>query len=78
MEWYEIIGWFGVVAILLAYAGVSFSILMAADWLYFLLNGSGAFALMVQSFMRKNIQVCILNFVWTLIAIVGVITLLLQ
>ena len=43
----ELFGWYGTVAIVAAYALVSFSVLQPTDITYQLLNGTGALGLML-------------------------------
>lgn len=69
----EIVGWYGVVAILGAYALVSFQILSSTDFLFQLLNATGAIGVVLISLSKKNYQPAVLNIIWTLIAIVAII-----
>lgn len=75
---YQTIGWYGVVAILLAYAGTTLEIVAPDSLLYLILNSSGALALIVQSYVIKNWQLVVLNVVWLLVACIGLVQALLQ
>ncbi len=72
----EIFGWYGTVAIVLAYALVSFSVLSAGSIWYQLLNGTGAIGIVVVSLYKKAYQPGILNIIWTLIAMIAIINIL--
>ncbi len=69
----EIIGWYGVVAILLAYALVSFNIIASNDIIYQLLNFTGAFGIAVISLIKKAYQPAVLNITWAIIAIIALL-----
>ncbi len=72
----EIYGWYGTIAIVLAYILVSFSFLSADSIWYQLLNGTGAIGIVVVSLYKKAYQPGILNIIWTLIAIIAIINIL--
>ena len=76
--WYQIIGWYGVFAILFAYAGSTLDMVQSDSLLYLLLNSSGALALIIQSAVIKNWQLIVLNVVWLLVACIGLTQVLLQ
>lgn len=64
----ELIGWGGALAIIGAFALVSFRILAPTALLYQLLNFWGALAVSCLSFKKKAYQPGILNLVWAVIA----------
>lgn len=68
----EAVGWYGMVAVVLAYALVSFAVLQASDLAYQLLNITGSIGLAVVSFKKKAYQPGVLNIVWTAIALAAV------
>ncbi|MDB5265359.1 MAG: echA1 [Parcubacteria group bacterium] len=68
----EAVGWYGTIAIVLAYALVSFSVLPATDLWYQVLNGTGAVGIVIVSFYKKAYQPGILNIVWVVIAVVAI------
>ena len=72
----EIFGWYGIIAIVLAYALVSFSFLSVNSIWYQLLNGTGAIGMVVVSLYKKAYQPGILNIIWTLIALIAIINIL--
>ena len=73
----ELIGWYGMVAIVLAYALVSFEYLSANSLMYQLLNATGALGIVYISFLKKAYQPGVLNMIWTIIAVIATIRLLL-
>lgn len=72
----EILGWYGTIAIILAYILVSFSILPANSLWYQILNGTGAIGIVLISLYKKAYQPGILNIIWALIAIIAIINIL--
>jgi len=72
----EIIGWYGTVAILLAYALLSFGIFTADNIYYQLLNGTGALGIVLISFKKKTYQPGVLNIIWAFIAFIAIINIL--
>ncbi|MDQ7814593.1 MAG: hypothetical protein RDU25_02215 [Patescibacteria group bacterium] len=68
----EIFGWYGTIAIVSAYALVSFSLLEATSLWYQLLNMTGALGIVAVSFSKKNYQPGVLNIIWTVIALVAI------
>ena len=69
----DIIGWVGVLVILLAFILTTFGIISAKDIAYGLLNFFGALGIVISSYTKKDFQPVILNIVWLLVAIVGII-----
>lgn len=72
----EIFGWYGAVAIVGAYALVSFSIIQSNSVLYQLLNLTGAIGIVAVSLAKKAYQPATLNIIWTVIAAIALIKLL--
>ncbi len=69
----QLLGWYGVTAILSAYILTSFNVLMAQDWQFQLLNATGALSMVIQGSQRKDWQPVVLNVIWATIAIIGLI-----
>ncbi|PIR41969.1 MAG: hypothetical protein COV30_00895 [Candidatus Yanofskybacteria bacterium CG10_big_fil_rev_8_21_14_0_10_37_15] len=69
----EIFGWYGTVAIVTAYALVSFSIIEPSNIWYQILNGTGALGIVAVSFHKKTYQPGILNLIWAVIAVVAIL-----
>lgn len=74
----EIIGWYGTIAIVLAYALVSFGVLSSNGLFYQILNGTGALGILIISLKRKAYQPGVLNIIWAVIAIVAIINILIK
>lgn len=64
----NLLGWYGTVAILLAYGLLNFSILTPNNFFYQLLNLTGAVGLAIETFRKKDYQPGILNIIWAIIA----------
>lgn len=65
----EVIGWLGVITIVLAYALASFGQITTTETTYHWLNLVGAVAVIFHSVAKKDYQPAALNFIWALIAI---------
>lgn len=72
----EIIGWYGTVAIVSAYALLSFGAISSNSLVYQVLNGTGAIGIVYISFKKKAYQPGALNIIWTIIATVAIIKIL--
>lgn len=69
----EICGWYGIAAILAAYAAVSFGVIDSQHHVYQLLNLTGAIGVIVVSLYKRVWQTLVLNVVWVTIAGIGLI-----
>jgi len=67
------IGWYGVLAILLAYILVSFSVIVTKSVAYQLLNLTGAVGIVIEAAAKKDAQPVALNIVWATIAVIALI-----
>lgn len=76
-KFFELIGWYGTVAIVGAYALLSFSIIQSNSLPYQLLNLTGAIGIAIVSLYKKTYQPGVLNIIWTVIALVAIINILL-
>lgn len=72
----DLVGWFGVLAILLAYALVSFSALRVKSYPYQILNLLGAVGLIMEAASKRDKQPVALNAVWALVALIAIFQLL--
>lgn len=72
----EIVGWYGLGATLIAYFLVSFMIIDPNNLLYQLLNLTGALGLVAISLLKRAYQPAILDIVWSIIALVALIRIL--
>lgn len=65
----EIFGWYGAIAIITAYALVSFEVIIPESLTYQLLNLTGSVGILLSALQKKDYQPVFLNIVWILIAI---------
>jgi hypothetical protein len=72
------LGWYGVVATVLAYILVSFSLVAPTNWFYQLLNFTGALGITIETYYKKDYQPFWLNFIWMLIAAVAIISIIIH
>ncbi|MBI1381837.1 MAG: hypothetical protein GC161_12205 [Planctomycetaceae bacterium] len=71
--WAEIVGWYGMLAILTAYGANSFDV-MQKGALYQGLNLTGALGVAVVCFYRRTWQAFVLEAVWAAIALTALLT----
>jgi len=69
----EILGWYGVCAILLAYALLSFEYIKSNSWAFQLLNLSGAIGMVLDGWDDKSYQSMVLNIIWGAVALIAII-----
>lgn len=69
----EIIGWYGVGAILLAYLLTNIGVIALDTYANYLLNLSGALGIGVDAWFQKNYQPVLLNVVWAVVAVFGLV-----
>ena len=67
----EIIGWYGMLAIMAAYGVVSFDIVTSTSLPYQALNLTGAIALAVLAWNKRARPLIALNVIWAIIAVVA-------
>jgi hypothetical protein len=73
---FEVIGWYGVIAILIGYLLLSFGLLLPGDVIYQLLNFTGAIAIVFHSLYKKDYEPVVLDSIWALIALIALINIL--
>lgn len=69
----EIVGWYGAVALIVAYVSVSFSWLAPQDVLFQVLNLTGGLAIVLHSLSRKAYPSVVINVMWSLVALVALV-----
>ena len=69
------LGWYGVVAVVVAYVLISFSLVSSNALVYQLLNLSGALGIMIETYYKKDYQPFWLNLIWAGIALIAIIKL---
>lgn len=67
----EVLGWYGTLAIMLAYFANSFGFIDAQTIAYQALNATGAFGIVLVSYVKRAYQPMILNIMWFMIGIVA-------
>ncbi len=71
----SLLGWYGVLAILVAYLLISFNALTPTSAAYQMLNLTGALGIIVETIGKKDYQPMALNVIWALVALVALIQL---
>jgi multidrug transporter EmrE-like cation transporter len=69
----EVLGWYGAITILTAYALVSFEVTELNSFVYALLNGTGSAGILIVSYYKKAYQPALLNLIWLLVTILTLI-----
>jgi len=69
----ELFGWYGTIAIVLAYFLVSFSFLSVNNIWYQVLNVTGSLGIVTDAFYKKDYQPGVLNIIWIIIAVVAIV-----
>lgn len=72
------VGWYGVVAILAAYALLSFNIVGSKTLIYQFLNLSGAIGIIIEAAYKKDKPPVVLNIVWAIIALFGIFQIIIK
>lgn len=67
-RWVEVIGWYGVCAILLAYILNSLNVISSSNIIYSFLNLTGALGISIDAWKQKNYQPVVLNLIWAFVA----------
>lgn len=70
----EVVGWYGMVAILAAFALNSFGVMESASFVYQIINATGALGLMVIAYHKRVKQSVILNAVWLGVAAITILS----
>lgn len=69
----EIAGWYGTIAILVAYVLVSFNMISGNGLVFQLLNLTGAIGIIAIASYKKVRQSIVLNIFWGIVAIVALV-----
>ena len=72
----EIAGWYGTIAILLAYSLVSFGIVSSDSTVFQLLNLTGAIGIIIIALNKKVMQSVILNLFWAVVALIALVNII--
>ncbi len=73
----EILGWYGVFAIVGAYILLSFNFVDSDSVTFQVLNLTGAIGIVIDAVEDKNTQPAVLNTIWALVALIALIKILL-
>jgi len=65
---FKFLGWYGVLAILVAYILLNLSFFEAKNIFYQLLNFTGALAIVFSSLRKRDYPPVVLNLIWALVA----------
>jgi hypothetical protein len=65
-------GWYGIGAVLLAYALLNFGVFDTQNLWYLLLNLTGAIGILFEAYDRRDYPVSFLNIIWALVALYGI------
>lgn len=74
-EPHEILGWVGMILILLAYGGISTLWIRADSVAYHVVNAVGALLLIYSTYKTKSYPVLFLNIIWLAIATLAIVSL---
>jgi len=72
----ETIGWYGAVALLLAYALSTFKLLSQQTVVYQVLNLTGAVGIVYVCLAKGTYQPAVLNTIWAIVALIALVKLL--
>ncbi len=71
----EVAGWYGTIAVLLAYGLLSFGVIESQTIAFQLLNLTGAIGIIIVATYKKVRQVVVLNIIWALLAVYALLRL---
>lgn len=74
----ETLGWYGVVATIVAYLLVSFLLLPPTSLIFQGLNLTGALGITVETYYKRDYQPFWLNLIWMLIALGAIVNVLIR
>ena len=69
----NVFGWYGTIAIVLAYFLVSFSFLSVNNIWYQILKVTGSLGIVTDAFYKKDYQPGVLNIIWIIIAAAAIV-----
>ena len=75
-KFHEVLGWYGVMAILGAYFLLTINVFSSENLVYQSLNLTGSIGILLDAYFQKNYQPVVLNIFWAIIAIWGIIQIL--
>ena len=69
----NILGWYGALAILIAFALVSFNTISSNSYIYQILNLTGSVGILINAKRKKDFPAVALNACWIIIALIALI-----
>ena len=72
----NLVGWCGVLTILVAYAAINFGWLSVHSLAYTSLNIIGSVAILIETFAKRDFQPAVLNSIWAIIALIALVRLI--
>ena len=69
----ESLGWYGVVAIVSAYAASTLGFIGPSSGVYQWLNLTGAIGIAVDAYHDRNVQPVVLNIIWAVVALIALV-----
>lgn len=76
-KWTELAGWYGMIALIVAYGLVSFSVIAGDGIMYQLLNLTGGIGLIIVAASKGVVQSVLLNVFWAAIGIIAILRIIL-
>lgn len=76
-KWTELAGWYGMIALIVAYGLVSFSVIPGDGIMYQLLNLTGGIGLIIVAASKGVVQSVLLNVFWAAIGIIAILRIIL-
>jgi hypothetical protein len=74
----EIMGWYGMAAVLVAYGLVNLDILASHNVWCILLNLTGSIGLLLAAAIKRADQLVVLNVVWAVVAVIALVELVIK
>ena len=71
----NVLGWYGVVAIVVGYGLITLHVFTVDSWLYLLLNLTGSAGILVEAWTKRDYQPVALNLIRIMVALIGIIRL---
>jgi len=68
------LGWYGLVAVVVAYALVSFTFVAPTNFIYQILNFTGSIGITIETYYKKDYQPFWLNLIWAIIALIAMVS----
>jgi hypothetical protein len=67
----DVLGWYGLGVVVLAYGAVSLGFILPSSYTYQFMNLSGSFGLGAVAFAKRAYQNAVLNIVWAAVAVIA-------